>query len=151
MRTIPFVSACLLLLVACSHAQPPPAPASAKIVGAEPPPPPPPPPAPKPVAPLPPPETAPVSVYFDYDASELSEATRAPLQAFFDQAQKRPDQDIRIEGNCDDRGTREYNMALGQRRADAAKKYLENLGLDGSRIDAISNGKERPRAAGNDE
>ena len=84
-------------------------------------------------------------------ASELSEATRAALQAFFDQAQKRPDQDIRIEGNCDERGTREYNIALGQRRADTAKKYLENLGLDGSRIDAISNGKERPRAAGNDE
>jgi len=147
MRTIPFVSACLLLLVACSHAQPPPASAPAEIVAAEPPPPP----APKPVAPPPPPETAPVSVYFDYDASELSEATRAALQAFFDQAQKRPDQDIRIEGNCDERGTREYNMALGQRRADTAKKYLENLGLDGSRIDAISNGKERPRASGHDE
>ena len=73
------------------------------------------------------------------------------LQSFFDQAQKRPDQDIRIEGNCDERGTREYNLALGQRRADAARKYLENLGLDGSRINAISNGKERLRASGHDE
>src|SRR5256885_14347426 len=147
MRTIPFVSACLLLLVACSHAQPPPAPAPAKIVAAEPPPPP----APEPVAPPPPPETAPVSVYFDYDASELSEATRAALQAFFDQAQKRPDQSIRIEGNCDERGTREYNLALGQRRADAAKKYLTDLGLDESRITTVSYGKEHPRALGQDE
>src|SRR5438477_5036427 len=147
MRTIPFVSACLLLLVACSHAQPPPASAPAEIVAAEPPPPP----APKPVAPPPPSETAPVSVYFDYDASELSDSTRAALQSFFDQAQKRPDRSVRIEGNCDERGTTEYNLALGQRRADAARKYLENLGLDSKRISTISNGKERPRVTGHDE
>jgi len=149
MRTIPIVSGCLLVLVACSHAQPAPPPAPQKIVVAEAPPPPAP--APEPVAPPPPAEIVPSSVYFDYDASEISPATRTALQSFFDQAQKRPDQDIRIEGNCDERGTREYNMALGQRRADAAKKYLENLGLDESRITTVSNGKERPRATGSGE
>src|SRR5262249_12187276 len=133
---------------ACSHAQPPPAPPPAKIVAAEPPPPPPPAP---PVAPPPPAEIAPSSVYFDYDASTLSSETRSALQSFFDQAHKRSDQDIRIEGNCDGRGRREYNVALGQRRAEAAKKYLQDLGLDGSRVTTISNGKERPRVTGHDE
>src|SRR2546422_301333 len=58
---------------------------------------------------------------------------------------------IRIEGNCDERGSREYNLALGQRRADAAKKYLTDLGLAADRITTISYGKERPRAPGHDE
>ena len=58
---------------------------------------------------------------------------------------------VRIEGNCDERGTTEYNLALGQRRAESAKKYLENLGLEASRITAVSNGKEKPRAPGHDE
>jgi peptidoglycan-associated lipoprotein len=149
MRSILFL-AVLPLLAACSHAQPPPAPAPAQVV-AEPAPPPAPAPAPEPVAPRPQPDVAPVSIYFDYDASELTPAARTALQAFFDQARQRPDRDIRIEGNCDERGTREYNLALGQRRAEAAKHYLENLGLDATRITAISNGKERPRATGDDE
>jgi len=91
-------------------------------------------------------DVAPVSVYFDYDFSELSPETRTVLQSFFEHARQRPDQGVRIEGNCDERGSREYNLALGQRRADAARKYLENLGLDPRRITTISNGKERPRA-----
>ena len=149
MRFLPFVSFCLLALAACSHAQPAPEPLRAAVVAAPEPPPvpaPAPAPAPKPTA-----DVDPVSVYFDYDASELSDSTRASLQSFFDQAQKRPDRSVRIEGNCDERGTTEYNLALGQRRADAARKYLENLGLDSKRISAISNGKERPRATGHDE
>ena len=149
MRSLPFVSFCLLALAACSHAQPAPEPPPAAVVAAPEPPPAPapaPPPAPKPT-----PDVDPVSVYFDYDASELSDSTRAALQSFFDQAQKRPDRSVRIEGNCDERGTTEYNLALGQRRADAARKYLENLGLDSKRISTISNGKERPRATGHDE
>jgi len=104
-----------------------------------------------PVAAKPPADVAPVSVYFDYDTSELSPETRTVLQSFFDQARQRPDQDVRIEGNCDERGSREYNLALGQRRADAARNHLENLGLDPGRITTISNGKERPRASGHDE
>jgi len=147
MRSLGSLSTLLLALVACSHAQPPPTPAPAQAIAA----PPPPAPAPAPVAALPPPEVAPASIYFDYDISELSPASRAVLQDFLDQARARPDQSVRIEGNCDERGSREYNLALGQRRAEAARKYLENLGMDTSRITTVSNGKERPRASGSDE
>src|SRR5258705_12535361 len=135
--------------IACSHAQPAPvaaapAPAPVQIVAEAP--------APTPaVAPAaPPPQLVTVSVYFDYDSSELLPEVRAVLQAFFDQVQQHADQRIRIEGNCDERGTREYNLALGQRRAEAARKYLTDLGLDASRITALSNGKERPLAMGGD-
>jgi peptidoglycan-associated lipoprotein len=100
---------------------------------------------------MPPLKLAAASVYFDFDSAELAPATRAALQAFFDLAQQGYDQAIRIEGNCDERGTREYNLALGQRRADAAKKYLTDLGLPATRITTVSFGKERPRVAGHDE
>ena len=148
MRSICSLSVGVLALVACSHAQPAPAPAAATVVAEARPPPAP---TPAPVAAKPPADVAPVSVYFDYDASELSPETRTVLQSFLEQARQRPDQGARIEGNCDERGSREYNLALGQRRADAARKYLENLGLDPGRITTISNGKERPRASGHDE
>src|SRR2546426_10726732 len=151
MRSLPILAVPLLVLAACSTAQPAPPPAAAEVV-APPAPAPAPAPAPEPVAtPVPPPDIAPVSVYFDFDSSDLSPATRNVLQAFFQQAQNQPDRDIRVEGNCDERGTREYNLALGQRRADAAKQYLVNLGVDGSRITTISYGNERPRALGDDE
>jgi len=151
MRSLPIAAIPLLVLAACSHAQPASPPVAEAV--SQPTPPPAAPPAPEPVAaPVAPPvEIITASVYFDYDSSDLAPATRDVLQAFFDQAQKRSDRDIRIEGNCDERGTREYNLALGQRRADAAKQYLVNLGLDASRITTISYGKERPRALGNDE
>ena len=150
MRSVRILAVPLLLLVvvACSHAQPAPPPAAAENVSQ-----PAPAPAPEPVATpvAPPPDIAAASVYFDYDSSDLTPATRDVLQALFQQAQKQPDRDFRVEGNCDERGTREYNLALGQRRADAAKQYLVNLGVDGSRITAISYGKERPRTLGDDE
>ena len=145
MRSLRSLSALLLAVVACSHAQPPPTPPPAQAIAA------PAPPAPEPVAARPPPEVAPASIYFDYDASELSPASRAVLQDFLDQARAHPDQSVRIEGNCDERGSREYNLALGQRRAEVARKYLENLGMDTSRITTVSNGKERPRTSGSDE
>jgi len=136
--------------IACSHAQPAPvaaapAPAPVQIVAEAP--------APTPaVAPAaPPPQLVTVSVYFEYDSSELLPEVRAVLQAFFDQVQQHPDQRIRIEGNCDERGTREYNLALGQRRAEAARKYLTDLGLPVDRITTISYGKEHPRVPGHDE
>jgi peptidoglycan-associated lipoprotein len=91
------------------------------------------------------------SIYFDYDSSELKPESRPLLQSFYDAVQARPDLHVRIEGNCDERGSREYNIALGQRRAEVARRYLVNLGLNGSRITAISNGKEKPRALGHDE
>jgi peptidoglycan-associated lipoprotein len=143
-----FVAAALTT-AACSHAQPPPPP-EATVQS--------PPPAPQPPAPEVKPAPAPrsveivaTSVYFDYDSSDLSPQTRDTLQAFSTVAQQRPDQNLRVEGNCDERGTTEYNLALGQRRAEAAKNYLLNLGLEPSRITTISYGKERPRAPGHDE
>jgi peptidoglycan-associated lipoprotein len=116
-------------------------------------------PAPAP-APAPPPRETPAevrstvaaaSIYFDYDSSTLSNDSRSKLQSFFAAVQNRSDLRVRIEGNCDERGTAEYNLALGQRRADAAKRYLADLGLPGSRMTTISNGKEKPRARGQDE
>jgi len=92
----------------------------------------------------------PVSIYFEFDSAVLSPDARSALQSFFDGAQKRPDTRVRVEGNCDERGTREYNLALGQRRADAARRYLVQLGLDASRISTVSYGNERPRAMGHD-
>jgi peptidoglycan-associated lipoprotein len=141
----------LLLLGACSHAQPSPIPASAAIVAEATPPPEVLAPAPEPVATPPAPEVAPVSLYFEYDSADLSQAARTALQVFFDQAREQPDVAIRIEGNCDERGTSEYNIALGQRRADAAKRYLQDLGMDPASIATISYGNERPRATGDDE
>jgi peptidoglycan-associated lipoprotein len=58
---------------------------------------------------------------------------------------------LTIEGHCDERGTTEYNLALGQRRADAARNYLVDLGIDGSRLSTISYGEERPFETGHDE
>ena len=117
-------------------------------------------PAPHP-APAPPPRETPppevrqtvaaASIYFDYDSSTLSDDSRSKLQSFFAAVQNRSDLRVRIEGNCDERGTAEYNLALGQRRADAAKRYLADLGFPGSRMTTISNGKEKPRARGEDE
>ncbi|HEY4883836.1 MAG TPA: OmpA family protein [Myxococcales bacterium] len=107
-------------------------------------------PAPEPQRPPKAPDVQPVSIYFEFDSAELSSDSRNALQSFFDGAQKRPDTRVRIEGNCDERGTREYNLALGQRRADAARIYLVQLGLDASRISSVSYGKKRPRAMGHD-
>ena len=149
--SVPRIAAVAAALFACSHA-PPPAPPAAQETA---PPPARPPPAP-PATPAKPVEAAqPVQaraqLYFAFDSWALSPEARNTLQSFFDAMQKRADLHVRIEGNCDERGTGEYNLALGQRRAEAAKKYLVNLGLAGSRITAISNGKEKPRNPGHDE
>ncbi len=148
MRLVRILAVPLVSLVACSHAQPAPLPVPAQVVAE-----PPPQPAPQPVAaPAPAPiKLAAASVYFEFDSAELLPAARAALQELYDLAQQGYDQAIRIEGNCDERGSREYNLALGQRRADAAKKYLTDLGLAANRITTISYGKERPRAPGHDE
>jgi peptidoglycan-associated lipoprotein len=139
------------LLVACASG-PQPAPQPQAQQAATPPPAPAPAPAPRET---PPPETrgpiSPASIYFDYDSSMLSDDSRSKLQSLFNAVQNRRDVRIRIEGNCDERGTAEYNLALGQRRADAAKKYLVDLGLAGSRITTVSNGKEKPKSRGHDE
>ncbi len=161
MRSISFtviaVTAASSSIAACSHQQRPPAmPTTSAPVAEDVPPPP----QPAPSARIEstteeatpaPPEIAPASVYFRFDSADLTDETRAALQKIFDEVQQRPDVTLRIEGNCDERGTTEYNLALGQRRADAAKGYLSNLGLDASRIATLSYGNERPRALGHDE
>jgi peptidoglycan-associated lipoprotein len=83
-------------------------------------------------------------VYFDFDRSFIREDARAVMKANADWLKANPGVKVRIEGNCDERGTREYNQALGQRRAASAKKYLTDLGVSAKRISLISYGKEKP-------
>lgn len=90
-------------------------------------------------------------IYFDFDKSDLTEQDRATLDAKIPIMNANPGLRIRIEGNCDRRGSDEYNLALGQRRAAAAKRYLTDHGIDPSRVDVISYGAERPVAQGDTE
>lgn len=90
-------------------------------------------------------------VYFDYDSSAITDSAAATLQQFASFAKEHNVSGITIEGHADERGTREYNLALGDRRAVAVKKYLAGLGLDASNITTISFGKERPAVDGHDE
>ena len=90
-------------------------------------------------------------IYFDFDKSNIRPDAREVLKANADYILKNSAASVVIEGNCDERGTAEYNMALGQRRADEAKKYLVNLGVKKSTIKTISYGKERPIDPGHDE
>jgi peptidoglycan-associated lipoprotein len=83
-------------------------------------------------------------IFFDFDKSFIRDDARPVLRANADYLKANPNVNIRIEGNCDERGTIEYNQALGQRRAAAAKKYLTDLGVSGKRISLISYGKEKP-------
>ena len=91
------------------------------------------------------------TVYFDYDSSALNGNAQGTLlrQAGFLNAN--PSLTITIEGHCDERGTREYNLALGERRASAARDFLLAQGVDQARIKVISYGKERPVASGSTE
>ncbi len=84
------------------------------------------------------------NIYFDYDKSGIRPDAREILKANADIFMKNSSAKIIVEGHCDERGTAEYNMALGERRAQEAKQYLVNLGIDASRIETISYGKERP-------
>jgi peptidoglycan-associated lipoprotein len=90
-------------------------------------------------------------VYFDFDSSDLTESARSSLEAKIPAMNANPGVRIRIAGHADERGSDEYNMALGQRRAAAAKRYLTERGIDGGRIDIVSYGEERPAVAGSDE
>jgi len=88
------------------------------------------------------------SIYFDFDKSFIKLEYRAVLQAKAEFLKDDPTIHIRIEGNCDERGTNEYNLALGERRANSAAKFLISLGIPSERIEAISYGEERPLASG---
>jgi len=83
-------------------------------------------------------------IYFAFDQSNLDAAARAILDANAEWLASNPGSSITIEGNCDERGTREYNLALGQRRSDSVRDYLVSSSVDASRIDTISFGEERP-------
>lgn len=83
-------------------------------------------------------------IYFDFDQSFIRNDAKAVMKANAEWLKANPKVKIKIEGNCDERGTREYNQALGQRRAASAKKYLVDLGISASRISLISYGKEKP-------
>jgi len=90
-------------------------------------------------------------VYYDYDKSNIRDDQKARVEGNADFLKANPKLDIRIEGNCDERGTNEYNMALGERRAQSAKKYLVNLGIPSHRIRTMSYGEEKPLLYGHDE
>jgi len=148
------VSSAALALSACSKKAPealPPPPADA-------------PPPPPPTAPPPPPSgpaagsqadfIASVSsdrIFFDLDQSEVDAEDQATLQSQAVWLKRYPQKRVTIEGHADERGTREYNIALGERRANAAKNYLISLGIETGRVTTISYGKERPAALGSDE
>ncbi len=83
-------------------------------------------------------------VYFDFDKSFIRNDARAVMKANAEWLKANPKVKVKIEGNCDERGTKEYNQALGQRRAASAKKYLTDLGISSRRISLISYGKEKP-------
>ncbi len=124
--------------VAVTPVTPPPAPAEA---------PPPPPPAPAPV-----PAAAPLKdAFFDFDKSNIRENQKAALAEDITWLKANPAAKITVEGHCDERGTVEYNLALGERRAKAVKDYLVKAGIAADRISVVSYGKERPFVLGHDE
>jgi peptidoglycan-associated lipoprotein len=84
------------------------------------------------------------TVHFDYDKYSIRSEDRDLLQRQATWLQKYPQVRVTIEGHCDERGTREFNLALGARRANAVREYLVSLGLSSARLDTISYGKERP-------
>jgi len=122
-------------------------------------------PAPTPDVPPPPPQTGPVpgsradfvaqagsdTIWFGTDAYDVDAEDQATLTKQAAWLAKYPNVSVTVEGHCDERGTREYNLALGERRANAAKNFLVQSGVPASRISVISYGKERPLATGSDE
>jgi peptidoglycan-associated lipoprotein len=90
-------------------------------------------------------------VFFEYDSAELRPDARSTLEALATRMQKQPQCQFVIEGHCDERGTREYNLALGEKRASVAMRYLAALGVDPTRMQTVSYGKERPAVTGSGE
>ncbi len=129
---------------------------------------PPPPQAPStaPSTPAPPPQSGPTpgsqahfaqqmngrdTIYFDTDRYNIDSEDQAALQAQAQYLSQYSSARATVEGHADERGTREYNLALGERRANAAKNYLVSLGIPANRINTVSYGKERPKATGSNE
>ncbi|WP_340317863.1 peptidoglycan-associated lipoprotein Pal [Rhizorhabdus argentea] len=152
---IALVSALALSIAGCTKKKPeelPPAPAATA-------------PAPEAEAPPPATQTGPIpgsradflqqagtdTIHFGTDLYDIDAESQAILSRQAQWLAKNPNVAVTIEGHCDERGTREYNLALGDRRANAAKNYLVNAGVAASRLSVISYGKERPVATGSDE
>ena len=90
-------------------------------------------------------------IYFDYDKSHVRDDAARIMRANAEWLKAHPGTKIRIEGNCDERGTKEYNQALGQRRSTSAKKYLTDLGVAAERLILLSYGKEKQVCTGQEE
>jgi peptidoglycan-associated lipoprotein len=90
-------------------------------------------------------------IFFDTDKFDVDDDDVAALRAQAEWLQRYPSKTATIEGHADERGTRDYNLALGERRANAAKNYLVGLGINAARLSTVSYGKERPVALGSDE
>lgn len=91
------------------------------------------------------------STYYPFDVSVVQAADRPLVEAHAKYLSEHPDRKVRLEGNCDERGSNEYNLALGQRRADGVKKLLLAGGAKASQIESVSNGEEKPKATCHDE
>jgi len=136
------------LFVGCAKEEPPPPTAEAQPRPAAPPPPPP--------APVPTPPPGPSisqqafqefqnqDIYFDFDKYDLRTDARTTLDRKASFLNQNSSIRVQVEGHCDERGTNEYNMALGERRANAAKQYLTTAGISAGRLSTISYGEERP-------
>jgi peptidoglycan-associated lipoprotein len=143
------------LFVGCSKEEPPPPTAEAQPRPAAPPPPPP---APAPT-PLPGPSISQQAfqefqnqdIYFDFDKYDLRTDARTTLDRKASFLNQNSSVRVQVEGHCDERGTNEYNMALGERRANAAKQYLTTAGISAGRLSTISYGEERPLDPGHTE
>jgi peptidoglycan-associated lipoprotein len=165
MRLFPIAALALVISIgaagcakkAPAAAPPPPPPPAATPT--PPPPPPPPPPSPPPPSPKPLTEEEVFAgksvdqlnaekplgdVFFDYDSATVSEEGRAALQKNADWLKRWSSVAFTVEGHCDNRGTPEYNLALGERRSNAVREYLLSLGIAGSRVQSVSKGEEQP-------
>ncbi len=91
------------------------------------------------------------STYYPFDVSAVQAADKPLVEAHAKYLSQHPEHTVRLEGNCDERGSAEYNLGLGQRRADGVMKMLEAGGAKASQLSAISYGKEKPRASGHNE
>jgi peptidoglycan-associated lipoprotein len=91
------------------------------------------------------------TVYFDYDSSVIKTSEQPKVSAVADYMKANPSVAVRVEGNCDERGTEEYNRSLGERRALAVREELIRLGIDPGRVDTISFGKDKPAVIGTGE
>jgi peptidoglycan-associated lipoprotein len=90
-------------------------------------------------------------IYFDFDSARVDDNSRETLESHASYLSANPGVKVKLEGHCDERGTREYNLALGERRAKAAAKLMELLGVSKSRIDTTSYGEEKPLEEGHTE